>query len=104
MAISNLRIISSDKVMPYVKGVGAEDSYVKDCIRHGEIRFAVLSYFMVRRAIGIRFTELLMIAFAGLSFFLCIYIKDRLSNYNFIGRGIKKCKFATTLTQMKRVI
>ena len=79
MAISNIRIISSDKVMTYVKGVGAEDSYVKDCIRHGEIRFTVLSYLLVRRAIGFRFTELLMIAFTGLSFFLCIYIKDRLS-------------------------
>lgn len=77
--MSNIRIISSDKVMLYVKGVGAEDSYVKDCIRHGEIRFTVLSYLSVRRAIGFRFTELLMIAFTGLSFFLCIYIKDRLS-------------------------
>lgn len=54
MAISNVRIVSFDKVMPYAKGVGAEDSYVKGCIRHGKIIFAVLSCWRARRAIGIR--------------------------------------------------
>ena len=105
MTISSIRIVSSDKVMPYVKGVGAEDSYVKGCIRHGEIIFAVLSYRKVRRAIGIRsFNGTFNDSLTRTVIFFVLYIKDRLENYNFIGRGIKKCKFATTLTQMKRVI
>lgn len=62
-----------DKAMPYAKGVGAEGSYVKSCIRHGEIRFAVLSCFIARRAIGICFFDgTFMIAFTRLSFF-CVY-------------------------------
>lgn len=43
MTISTVRTESFDKAAPYAKGVGAEGSYVKNCIRHGEIRFAVLS-------------------------------------------------------------
>ena len=104
MTISNAWCISSDKAMRCVKGVGAEDGYVKSCIRHGEIRFAVLSYRKVRRAIGIRFFDgTFYDSLTKTVIFLCVYIKDRLHNYNFIGRGIRKCKFATTSTQMKRV-
>ena len=53
--MSIMRITSPDKVMPHKKGVGAEDSHVKDCIRRGEIRFIALSHQKMRRAIGIRF-------------------------------------------------
>ena len=104
MTISNAWCISSDKAMRCVKGVGAEDGYVKSCIRHGEIRFAVLSYRKVRRAIGIRsFNGTFNDSLTRNFIFFVLYIKDRLENYNFIGRGIKKCKFATTLTQMNKV-
>lgn len=70
--MSTVRIISPDEVMPYGKGVGAEDSHVKGCIRHGEIIFAVLSCRKARRAIVVIFDIHWMIAFTGLSFF-CAY-------------------------------
>ncbi|HAL63840.1 MAG TPA: hypothetical protein DCO93_05290 [Clostridiales bacterium] len=73
MTISTIRWQALTKLCRMRKGVGAEGSYVKSCIRHGEIRFAVLSCFIARRAIGICFFDgTFMIAFTRLSFF-CVY-------------------------------
>jgi len=79
LAISNLRRVSSDKALPYAKGVGAEDSYVKSCIRHGEIRFTVLSYFLVRRAIVFLFNGTFNDSLAkDCHFFMCIHKRQAL--------------------------
>ena len=53
--MSIIRVSSSDEAHLYEKGVGAEDSHVKGCIRRGEIRFIALSHQMMRRAIGSHF-------------------------------------------------
>lgn len=79
MAISNLRRISSDKAMLYAKGVGAEDSHVKSCIRHGKIRFTVLSCDIARRAIGIPFNGTFNDSLAkDCHFFMCIHKRQAL--------------------------
>jgi len=51
-------IIALTSVMPHGKGAGAEDGYVKDRIRLGEIRFTRLSCYIARRAIRIVFLVL----------------------------------------------
>ena len=57
MTISSALIVSPDKMMQCMKGVGAEGDYVKNRFRHDKIRFIVLSYRLVRRAIGYLFDE-----------------------------------------------
>ena len=70
MAISIIRTVSLDGVSPYKKGVGAEDSHVKGCIRRGKIRFVALSHKMCGElSVFVFLAEHIMIALPGLSFF-----------------------------------
>ena len=72
--MSIMRVLSSDEAHLYEKGVGAEDSHVKGCIRRGKIRFIALSRQKARRAIGSHFFDIhLMIALPDCHFFMLIH-------------------------------
>ncbi len=71
--MSIIRISSSDKAHLYEKGVGAEDSHVKGCIRRGEIRFIALSRKMRGELSVVIFDIHLMIALPDCHFFMLIH-------------------------------